>query len=136
MECKRRIRDAASFVITEHEQNRHTRRCESLSGASAVSTSHAGTRLRYNRSPPWTTTSTSTGARGLERPLEILKEVVPASTPDHSRARGPIETDVRVGYEQDTHVTPTRVRRRVAHRPAQGQRRSAARRELQPQPGV
>ena len=22
MECKRRIRDAASFVITEHEQNR------------------------------------------------------------------------------------------------------------------
>jgi hypothetical protein len=34
------------------------------------------------------------GASGLERALEIVKEVITPSTPDHARPGGPVETDV------------------------------------------
>ena len=134
--CKQRIGYAAPFVITGNEQDRHSRRCEAPEWGEC----------RF-RQPRWYAASVQevaavddyidlAGARGLERTLEILEEVVAPSPPDHARPCGPIETDVRVGHEQDTHVTPTRARRRAENRRAQAPRHSAAPPEHQPQPGV
>jgi len=42
------------------------------------------------------------GACWLQRALKVLKEVISASTPDHAWPCRPIETNVRVRYEQHT----------------------------------
>jgi hypothetical protein len=96
MDRKQRIGDAATFVIARNEQDRHSRRGKTLEWGE-----------RRLGQPCWYTTSVQQvaavdddidfpSACWLQGALEILKEVIAASTSNDARPCRPIQTDVRV----------------------------------------
>ena len=65
------------------------------------------------------------GACGLERSLEVSKEVLAPASPDDAGAAGQVEPEMGVGNEQYAHVRPTRAQ----SEPGVGQRRRDAQSE-------
>src|SRR5262245_9137956 len=89
-----------------------------LSGASAVSASHAGTRLRYSKSPPWTTTSTSPVRAGSSARSKLWKK----SSPRRRRT-----TRGRIGQSKPMCVSDTNSTR-TSHPPERGRESSIRKR--------
>src|SRR5215471_3785579 len=114
VERKQGKRHPAAFVIAGHEQNRHARFSELLERRER----RLGEPCRYAASIEQIAAMEDhvhlAGPRRFERPFEILKEVVTSATTNDSRATGQVEAEMRVGDKQDTHVTPTTERTRVA----------------------
>src|SRR5438067_9276170 len=76
-------------MITGHEQNWHTSRCESLERGECRFDQPRGDAASVQQVAAVDDHIDFAGARRLEGALEVLKEVVPASAPDYSRARRP-----------------------------------------------
>ena len=131
---KQRIRHAAPFVISGNEQDRHARRRQALEWRECGFGQPGRHAASVQQVAAVDDDVDLAGARGLERALEILKEVIASPPPDDARAGGPVETEMRVGHEQDAHVTPTRAQRRGVRRPARVRRPIAVPREHRPQP--
>jgi hypothetical protein len=129
------IRDAALFVVAWHEQDRHSGRRKTLEWRECRFGQPRGHVASVEQVAAVDDDIDSPCVRAPGRARHSERSH-PPSVPGDARPGRPIETDVRVRYEQHTHVTPTRVRRRAEHRQAPVQHRSAAPRGPQPPPGA
>ena len=76
-------------------------------GASAASEIQAGTRRAEQQVAAMHDDICVTAMRDLERPFEVLEEVVAAAAANDARTARPVEADVGVGDEEHAHVTPS-----------------------------
>jgi hypothetical protein len=114
VERQQRVREAGALVVAGHQEHRDARGCHALEGGQRGLGEPGGDAAAVMQIAAVEHHVHLPGQRRLKGALEVAKEVLSPAAPRHPRPGGQVEAQVRVGHEEDSHHSHSRIRARGA----------------------